>query len=115
MTSETLASFQIPEKYYTTLFNALPGIRYLLQNNAPHFTILAVTDGLLDTVGLTREDLVGKNLLETFPSNPQNKNDTGQANLQASLLHVVAYKEPHQLPIQRYDVMDESGQYVERY
>jgi hypothetical protein len=77
MNSETITLFQIPEQYYTALFNALPGISYLLQNNAPHFTILAVTDRLLDVVGSTREKLVGKGLFEAFPSNPEDKNDTG--------------------------------------
>jgi PAS domain S-box-containing protein len=115
MTSESTTVFSIPEEHYTALFNALPGIRYLLQNNAPRFTILAVTDGLLDTVGLTREGLVGKNLFETFPSNPQDEADTGRSNLLTSLLHVITHKEAHQLPTQRYDVMDENGRYAERY
>ena len=115
MTSETSTSFQIPEKHYPAIFNALPGISYLLQNNAPHFTILAVTDGLLEVVGLTRENLVGKNLFEAFPSNPRDENDTGQSNLLTSLLHVIKHKEAHQLSTQRYDVMDENGQFVERY
>ncbi|GEO08678.1 PAS domain S-box protein [Segetibacter aerophilus] len=115
MSKESITLFQIPEQYYKALFNALPGISYLLQNNAPHFTILAVTDGLLDVVGLTREKLVGKDLFEAFPSNPQDENDTGQSNLLTSLLHVITHKESHQLATQRYDVMDENGQYVERY
>lgn len=41
MTSETTTSFQIPEKHYTAIFNALPGMSYLLQNNAPQFITTA--------------------------------------------------------------------------
>jgi PAS domain S-box-containing protein len=115
MTSESYTSFQVPEEGYTALFNALPGNCYLLQNNAPHFTILAATPGILNLSGSTREDLVGKSLFEAFPSNPQDANDTGESNLRASLSHVIRYKAAHQLPTQRYDVMDEKGEFIVRY
>jgi PAS domain S-box-containing protein len=115
MTTEPSTSFQVPEESYTTLFNALPGNCYLLQNNAPHFTILAATSGILNLSGSTREDVIGKGLFETFPSNPQDANDTGESKLRASLSHVISHKDAHQLPTQRYDVMDENGEFIERY
>jgi hypothetical protein len=42
--------------------------------------------------------------------------DTGESNLRASFAHVLhPYKEPHQLPIQRYDVADGDGSFTEKY
>ncbi|WP_165958300.1 PAS domain S-box protein [Segetibacter sp. 3557_3] len=115
MSKESSTTFQIPAAAYTALFSALPGVSYLLENNPPYFTILAVTNGLLPLVGLTRDQLIGKNLFEVFPSNPHDLNDTGQSNLLVSLLHVIAQKEAHQLPAQRYDIMDENGRFAERF
>lgn len=115
MAYESLTSFQIPEQYYTVLFNALPGNSYLLQNDAPRFTVLAATSGIVKITGLPREAVIGKGLFEAFPSNPEDQKDTGEHNLRASLWHVLTTKEAHRLPIQRYDVMDEKGAFIERY
>ncbi len=115
MTYESSTSFQIPEQYYEVLFNSLPGNSYLLQNDAPRYTILATTSGILALLGMTKAELIGKGLFEAFPSNPDDVNDTGEKALRASLLEVTSNKQAHQLATQRYDVMNEKSEFIERY
>jgi PAS domain S-box-containing protein len=114
MTYES-STFQIPEPYYTPLFEALSASSYLIKSDAPRYTIVAVTPQILTLTGLAKADLVGRGIFEAFPSNPADPADTGEANLRTSFHHVLQYKVPHQLPIQRYDVAGGDGSFEERY
>ena len=100
---------------FSAIFEAMPGYNALLQVNPFQFTILAVTDDYLSNSGCTKEQLVGKGIFESFPSNPDDPNDTGEKNLLASFQYIIRHKKPHQLPVQRYDVTDENGSFSERY
>src|SRR3954452_13483091 len=100
---------------YTALFDALPGNTILLEKDAPHFTIVAATPQYIKDSGLKKEALVGKGVFEVFPSNPADPEDTGEINLRHSLTYVLQHKVPHTLPVQRYDVLNESATYVERH
>src|SRR4051812_43551478 len=100
---------------YTHLFEGLPSNNLLLQANAPRYTILAATHHYLDHLGMKKEELVGKDLFEVFPSNVNDATDTGEADLRASLEQVLTGHKPHLLAVQRYDVADENGHYLERY
>ncbi|MGB8194725.1 MAG: PAS domain S-box protein [Chitinophagaceae bacterium] len=104
-----------PEVYYSSLFEAMPGSCILLNNDAPIYTILASTPEYLSQTGTTKEGIVGKGIFEAFPGNPDDPTDTGTSDLRASLEHVLLHKEPHYLPIQRYDVAGEAGSFSERY
>ena len=115
MTKETTDRFVGLPDFYTAMFEALPSGNLLLQANPPHYTILAVTPLHLIFSGLKKKDVIGKGLFEVFPSNPEETNDTGENNLKVSLEHVIQKKEPHQLPVQRYDVADDTGRFVVRY
>ncbi|OLY91794.1 PAS domain S-box-containing protein [Cnuella takakiae] len=115
MIQEPSTEFQIPEPYYTNLFEALPGSCILLQTDAPRYTILATTPEYLVQTGRTKEQLIGKGMFEAFPPNSANPADTGGNDVSASFDLVRLQKEPHQLPIQRYDVTDSDGQLAETY
>lgn len=115
MTHESSTSFQIPEQFYTTLFEALPGSCILLQNNAPHYTVLAATPAYLAQTGYRKEFIIGKGIFEMSPANPDDPTDTGASNLANSLERVRLHKEPHQLPVQRYDIAGENGSFSKRY
>ena len=97
------------------IFAAIPGHCVLLKVNSPIFTILEVTDDFLANSGATKNQLMGKGIFETFPSNPGDPDDTGQKNLLNSFQFVIKHKKSHQLDVQRYDVADKSGKYSERY
>ncbi|GAB3166960.1 PAS domain-containing protein [Telluribacter humicola] len=98
---------------FRAAFEAMPGISTLLRANSPYFTILAVTDGVVTSTGIQREDLIGKNLFEAFPGDPGDP--TGEQEARASLEYVLAHKQPHELPILRYDIPEGDGSYKERY
>jgi hypothetical protein len=100
---------------YVQLFKALPGNSILLCTDAPRYTIVATTPEYLKEPGTKSEDLIGKGVFEAFPSNPAEPNDTGARGLLSSLEHVLKHREPHQLPMQRYDSVDKKGAFVERY
>lgn len=115
MKANSLNSVAGAEVLYIALFDALSSSSYLFKNDAPRYTILAATPYILKFSGLQKEDVIGKGLFEVFPSNPHDPRDTGQRNLMASLNQVLQTKKPHQLPVQRYDIPDEHGRYIERY
>lgn len=66
----------------------------------------------------TREQIVGRDLFEVFPDNPDEVGASGEANLRASLARVRRDLVVDELPLQKYDIRrpkDEGGAYEERY
>jgi PAS domain-containing protein len=61
------------------------------------------------------EDVAGKRLFEVFPDNEAQSTADGVSNLFASLKKVAETGEPDAMPIQRYDVRDADGRFIERY
>jgi hypothetical protein len=86
MTYETSTSFQIPELYYATLFEALEGSNVLIQTDAPRFIIMAASTWYLQQTSYTKEALIGKGIFEAFP-NGTDRNDTGVSDVRASMIH----------------------------
>ena len=87
----------------------------MLQNNAPHYIILATTPEYTKQTGYTKEAFIGKGIFEAFSDNPDDPIETGEAALKTSLEHVRLQKEPHQLPVQRYDVVGQNGHCTKKY
>jgi hypothetical protein len=101
-----------------SVFEAMPGNSILLQPDAPHFTILAVTEGMIQRSGLSKAQLVNKPFFVPFPANPGNPTDPnaeGQNITLASFEYVIKNKQPHQLPLVRYDLEGEAGLFTELY
>src|SRR5690606_9973632 len=63
----------------------------------------------------TRESIIGKNLFEVFPDNPDEVGATGVSNLRASLNRVLETCLPDTMAIQKYDVRRPDGVFEERY
>jgi PAS domain-containing protein len=104
----------ITEIDYAAAFKHLPGAVALL---SPEFVILDVSNGYLDAAGCELEQILGRNILEAFPENPSDPEDTGPRELQASLESVIASGEPDFMNPTRYDVEDPGhrGEFEERY
>ncbi|WP_334188932.1 PAS domain-containing protein [Noviherbaspirillum sp.] len=83
------------------IFNALPAACMVI---SPDFTIAAVSDAHLRSTGATREQIVGRNIFDAFPGNPDDPSVDGVANIRASITRVLEHEIPDELPIQRYDV-----------
>jgi len=99
---------------YQAVFRTLPGALALV---TPDGVILDVNDGYLDAAGRKREHVLGRNLFELFPENPDDPGDQGPAQLRESFELVVASGEPDAVMPIRYDVEDPGrpGAFEERY
>lgn len=97
------------------VFSNLSGSNVLVLPDAPFFTIVAVSHDYLKATGRNREELIGKGLFEAFPNNPDDPNQTSEKTVRASLEYALTHKEPHHLPLQRYDISKQDGTFEERY
>ncbi|WP_273027642.1 PAS domain-containing hybrid sensor histidine kinase/response regulator [Massilia timonae] len=88
---------------FESAFNSSPFGHYLLSPTADAI-ILAVNDAFLKASSRTREELLGVSLFTAFPGNPDDPEDTGEADLRASLAKVRATGLPDTLPAVRYPI-----------
>ena len=98
---------------YQEVFRTLPGVLALL---TPDGVILDVND-VLEAAGRDIGQVLGRNLFDAFPANPNDPGGSDSAMLRGSLAAVVATGERDaMLPI-RYDVEDPGrpGKFEERY
>src|SRR5688500_16618974 len=97
---------------FKLLFESVPGL-YLIV--APDLTIVAVSNSYLEATMTERQKIVGQNLFDVFPDNPQDSEATGETNLRASLDYVLQNKKPHAMAVQKYDIRTPTGEFEERY
>lgn len=88
---------------------------YMLLDPAPGLRIVDINDAYAQATFTRREDVVGRSLFEIFPDNPDDALADGVSNLYASLRTVVKTGQPHAMAIQRYDIRNPDGQFVERH
>jgi len=103
-----------PQIDYQAAFRSMPAATALL---SPDFVILDASAGYLEAAGRTLEEVVGHNILEAFPANPEDPGDTGPQDLRESLEAVLATRDRNFMQLTRYDVEDHSqpGLFEERY
>jgi signal transduction histidine kinase len=100
---------------FRLLFESAPGLFLVLDCD---LQIVAVSDAYLDATMTRREAIVGRDLFEVFPDNPDDPHATGTRNLRASLDTVLQTGKPHTMTVQKYDVrrpQSEGGGFEERY
>jgi len=99
---------------YQAVFRTLPGVLAVV---TPDGVILDANEGCLEAAGCEREHVLGRNLFELFPENPDDPGDKGPAQLRESFDSVVASGEPDAMKPIRYDVQDPGrpGAFEERY
>jgi len=99
---------------YAAVFQALPGMVALL---TPELVYADANEEFLRLTGRKHRDLVGRQLFDVFPDNPNDPTATGMRNLEASLRRVLATGERDTMALQRYDVEDPDrpGEWEERY
>jgi PAS domain S-box-containing protein len=97
---------------FRALFESLPG-RYLVLT--PDFQIVAASDAYLAMTMTKRTDVIGRNIFEVFPDNPDDVNGSGSANLRASFNRVLQTGTADTMPIQRYDIPRSDGMFEERH
>jgi PAS domain S-box-containing protein len=80
----------------------------------PDLQILDASDEYLKASLTVRSDIQGKYLFDVFPDNPDDHNATGTTNLKASLNRVLQNKTADAMAVQKYDIRNSDGQYIER-
>lgn len=111
-TTETEQMNSSPYINYQEIFNHVPGIYLILRDD---FTILEVSIAFTIATHTKREDIIGKNIFEVFPDNPDDAAADGATNLKESLNYVVINKVPHTMPIQKYAIKRADGLFEEKY
>lgn len=96
----------------TSLFESLPGAYLVL---TPDLIIVAVSDAYLQATMTTRAGLLGRQLFDAFPDNPDDAGATGVSNLRSSLERVRRTGQPDTMAIQKYDVRNAAGEFELRY
>lgn len=96
----------------SSLFESLPGLYLVL---TCELNIVSVSDAYLKATMTKRENIIGRNLFEVFPDNPEDQNATGVSNLKASIDRVIMNGEPDTMAIQKYDIRRPDGVFEEHY
>lgn len=84
------------------ILRALPIAYFVIAIDPPKFTILEGSDYHINSLGLTRDAVIGNGIFELFPDNEKNNYNSAD-RLFASFMHVVEQKTSHVLILQ-YDV-----------
>lgn len=104
-----------PRLDYRAIFEGGPGLYLVLD---PHLTIVGASNAYLSATMTERDAIVGRNVFDVFPDNPEEEGATGVTNLRASLDRVLALRQPDAMAIQKYDIQrpqSEGGGFEERY
>ncbi|MFE3846726.1 response regulator [Flavobacterium sp. LB3P45] len=86
---------------YKDFFNLSPALLLVLDTN---FDLVAATDAFLKVTMTERKKIIGLNIFEVFPTNPDDLNADGEKNILASFNTVIKNKTTNTLPIQKYDI-----------
>ena len=100
---------------FRLLFESAPALYLVLDCD---LRIVAVSDAYLEATMTRRESIVGRDLFEVFPDNPDDPYATDTQKLRASLDTVLQTGKPHAMTVQKYDVrrpQSEGGGFEERY
>jgi PAS domain-containing protein len=99
---------------FRMLFESAPGLYLVLK---PDLTIVAVSDAYLKATMTKREEIVGRELFDVFPENPEDPSATGVTNLRASFERVLSNRTSDAMAVQTYDIRrpeSEGGGFEER-
>jgi PAS domain S-box-containing protein len=100
---------------FRALFESAPGIFLAL---TPDLRIVAVSDAQLKATMRKREEILGRDLFDAFPDNPNDPTATGVADLRASFARVFQNKAPDTMAVLKYDIRRPEtvgGGFEERY
>src|SRR6185369_6113092 len=86
---------------FRRLFESAPGLCLIL---TPGLRIVAVSDAYLAATMTERAAILGRELFDVFPDNPDDPDASGVRNLKASLDRVLTLRRPDAMAIQKYDI-----------
>jgi PAS domain-containing protein len=87
----------------------------MLVDAGPGLTIVDI-NGAFEALSMqSRAEAVGRPLFEVFPDNPAERTADGVSNLYASLKTASETGRPHAMAVQRYDIKNADGNWLERW
>lgn len=89
------------------LFERAPALYLALD---PQLRIVAVSDPYLAATMTRRDDLIGREIFDVFPDNPDDLSADGVKNLRQSLERVLEQLVPDTMAVQKYDIRRPAGQ-----
>jgi hypothetical protein len=91
------------------------GEAWMLVDAGPGLIIVDI-NGAFEALSMqSRAEAVGRPLFEVFPDNPAELTADGVSNLYASLKTASETGKPHAMAVQRYDIRDADGTWLERW
>ena len=90
-----------PSPDFRVLFESWPEPYLVLD---PELVIIAVSDAHLAVSETSRSGIIGRNIFDAFPDNPDDPESDGAARLRASLDEVRRHKVADTMPVQQYDI-----------
>jgi signal transduction histidine kinase len=103
------------EPDFRRLFERAPGLYLVLD---PALNIVGVSDAYCHATMTARDEIIGRNLFDVFPDNPDDPAATGVSNLRESLDRVRSELVPDTMAVQKYDIRrpaSEGGRFEERF
>lgn len=100
---------------YCATIRSAPDLYVIL---SPDSTIIDASDAYLAATMVAREDIVGCNLFDIFPDNPDAHGSKGSAALRDSIQHVLNTKQALTMPTIKYDIrcpLSKGGAFESRY
>jgi PAS domain S-box-containing protein len=91
------------------LFESAPGISLALAPDAPKFTVIAASNGFIQTSQLARQAIIGKGLFEVPTTDCFDTFLAQKESLIASFQYVIEQKKAHQLPFRQYCPATKNG------
>jgi len=88
---------------------------YLVLDPRPGLHIVDVNDAYARATMIDRGGVCGEKMFNVFPDNPDDPTADGVSNLYDSLQTAAKSGRPHAMMVQRYDVRDPNGKFVERH
>jgi len=98
------STFEPPARHpldFSALFDAAPSPYVVL---ARDLRIVAASQVYLHVAGIRREDILGRDIFEVFPDNPDDASASGVANLRGSLQRVLQSGRAETMAIQKYAI-----------
>jgi two-component system, OmpR family, sensor histidine kinase VicK len=101
---------------YRSIFDNGPALYLILKPDPAGFIIADVSKSFLQTLGNTRDEVLGRLFFEVFPDNPADPGSRRRRSIRSSLKSVQLQKRPVEVPLVRYDIYNRvAGQYEVRY
>jgi two-component sensor histidine kinase len=97
---------------FAAILNGMPQPYLVLDTD---LTIVGASDAYLTLTDRSREDIVGRSILEAFPENPDAAGTVEQGPLEVSLRHALQTGKPHEMAVIQYDIPQVGGGFTQKF